>query len=126
MLDQDHPVGGEPGRRAARDEGRRGRADRRAARSVAEDRPGALDSAVLRGAERRMGITGLPVIFDLPQAMAVQRAEEFRQYVHPVLQAYCAKCHNADYDGPFQLVPASNPDSGPATPCGRTWTRPCG
>ena len=53
----------------------------------------------------RMGITGLPVIFDLPPAMAVRRAEQFKKYVHPVLQAYCAKCHNADYDGKFQLVP---------------------
>ena len=72
---------------------------------VAEDRPGALDSAVSKGAGMRMGITGLPVIFDLPPAMAVRRAEQFKKYVHPVLQAYCAKCHNADYDGKFQLVP---------------------
>jgi hypothetical protein len=72
---------------------------------IAEDRPGALDSAVLKGAERRMGITGLPVIFDLPPAVAVRCAEQFKQYVHPVLQAYCAKCHDANYDGMFQLVP---------------------
>lgn len=74
------------------------------AAEIADDRPGALDSAVLRGAERRMGITGLPVIFDLPPAMAVRRAEQFKQYVHPVLQACCAKCHNAEYPGTFQLV----------------------
>jgi hypothetical protein len=80
-----------------------------AGEEVHEDRPGALDSAVLRGAERGMGITGLPVIFGLPQPMAVRRAEEFKQFVHPVLQAFCAKCHNLEYDGPFQLVPASNP-----------------
>jgi hypothetical protein len=72
---------------------------------VAEDRPGALDSAVLKGAERRMGITGLPVIFDLPPAMAVRSAEQFKQFVHPVLQAFCAKCHDANYAGMFQLVP---------------------
>ena len=72
---------------------------------VAEDRPGALDSAVWKGAGMRLGITGLPVIFDLPPAMAVRRAEQFKKYVHPVLQAYCVKCHNADYDGKFQLVP---------------------
>ena len=76
--------------------------------AIAEDRPGALDAAVLRGAEKRMGITGLPVIFDLPQAMAVSRAEQFKQYVHPVLQAYCAKCHNDDYQGPFHLVAVKN------------------
>jgi hypothetical protein len=79
-----------------------------AAEEVREDRPGALDSAVLRGAERGMGITGRPMIFDLPQAMAIRRAEEFKAFVHPVLQAYCAKCHGPEYDGPFQLVPASN------------------
>ena len=80
-----------------------------AGEQVGEDDPKAFDSAVLRGAERGMGITGLPVIFDLPQPLAVRRAEEFKQYVHPVLQAYCAKCHNSDYDGPFQLVTAVNP-----------------
>ncbi len=78
-----------------------------AAEDVAEDRAGALDSAVFRGAERRMGITGLPVIFDLPQALAIQRTEQYKQYVHPILQAYCAKCHNGEYDGDFQLVPTS-------------------
>jgi hypothetical protein len=75
------------------------------AEAVVEDRPGALDSAVLRGAEHRMGITGLPVIFDLPQPVALRRAEEFKQFVHPILQAYCAKCHNAEYEGDFQLEP---------------------
>jgi hypothetical protein len=75
------------------------------AEEVVEDRPGALDSAVLRGAERRMGITGKAVIFDLPQPIASRRAEEFKQYIHPILQAYCAKCHNADYPGLFQLEP---------------------
>jgi hypothetical protein len=78
-----------------------------AAEDVAEDRPGALDSAVLRGAGRRMGIPGLPVIFDLPPAAAIQRADQFRQYVHPILQAYCAKCHSGEYAGQFQLIPAS-------------------
>jgi hypothetical protein len=76
---------------------------------IAADRPNPLDGAVLRGAERRLGISGLPVIFDLPQAMAVQRAEQFRQDVHPILQAYCARCHNGEYQGKFQLVPASKP-----------------
>jgi hypothetical protein len=72
---------------------------------VTEDRPGALDSAVWKGAGMRLGITGLPVIFDLPPAMAVRRAEQFKKFVHPVLQAYCARCHNEDYAGKFQLVP---------------------
>ncbi len=76
---------------------------------VIEDRAGALDSAVLRGAAARMGISGMPVIFDLPQTLAIRRADEFRRNVHPVLQAWCAKCHNADYEGEFQLVPANQP-----------------
>ena len=76
---------------------------------VIEDRAGALDSAVLRGAAARMRISSMPVIFDLPQTLAIRRADEFRLNVHPVLQASCAKCHNADYPGAFQLVPATNP-----------------
>lgn len=78
-----------------------------AAEDVAEDRGAAVDSAVLRSAERRMGITGLPVIFDLPTPLAIQRTEQFKRYVHPILQAFCARCHNGAYDGEFQLVPAS-------------------
>lgn len=76
---------------------------------IADDRPGALDASVLAGAGRRMGITGLPVIFDLPPAMAVRRTEQFKQYVHPVLQAYCARCHNAEFPGDFQLVTVRTP-----------------
>ncbi len=79
------------------------------ATTLSEDNPRALDSAVLAGAGRRMGISGLPVIFDLPPATAVLRAQQYKQYVHPVLQAYCARCHNADYPGRFQLVPTRTP-----------------
>ena len=79
------------------------------ATSLSEDNPRALDSAVLAGAGRRMGISGLPVIFDLPPATSVLRAQQYKQYVHPVLQAYCARCHNADYPGRFQLVPTRTP-----------------
>ena len=76
---------------------------------VAEDRAGALDSAVLRGAERRMGLTGLPVIFNLPRPLAIRRAEEFAHHIQPLLQIKCAKCHNAGYEGMFQLVPIVTP-----------------
>ena len=71
---------------------------------VAGDRPGTLDASVISGAQRGMRISGLPVIFDLPPAQAVKRAEEFNRYVHPVLQTYCVRCHNERYDGTFQLV----------------------
>ncbi len=80
-----------------------------AAEEVAEDNPRALDSAVLRGAERGMGLTGMPVIFNLPKPLAIQRAVEFARYIQPVLQLKCAKCHNAGYEGMFQLVPITTP-----------------
>ncbi len=80
-----------------------------AAEEVAEDRAGAQDSVVLRGAERGMGLTGLPVIFNLPRPLAIRRAEEFARYIQPVLQLKCAKCHNAGYEGTFQLVPIATP-----------------
>jgi hypothetical protein len=73
-----------------------------------DPRPGALDSAVIRRAIRELGISNLPVIFDLPVPLAIKRAEEFARYVNPLLQANCAKCHNGDYDGPFQLVPTKS------------------
>jgi hypothetical protein len=74
------------------------------AERLADERPAALDSAVIRGAQSALGISGLPVIFDLPKPLAITRATEFAKYVHPLLQAYCAKCHNENYNGAFQLV----------------------
>ena len=47
---------------------------------------------------------GLPVIFDLPPALAVKRADEFARDVHPVLQTACARCHNEQLPGQFQLI----------------------
>ena len=44
------------------------------------------------------------MIFDLSQAQAVVRANEFVNYVQPVLQRNCVKCHNEQYPGSFQLV----------------------
>ncbi len=73
-------------------------------RTPAGERPNTLDTAVIYGARRGMGIPDLPVIFDLPTAQAVKRTDEFARYVHPVLQTYCARCHNESYNGEFQLV----------------------
>jgi len=75
------------------------------AETMNKSRPGALDSAVIKGAQRGLGISGIPVIFDLPTPLAIKRANEFARFVHPVLQAYCAKCHDDKYNGEFQLVP---------------------
>jgi hypothetical protein len=75
-----------------------------AVQPAAGDRPGALDASVISGARRGMGVSDLPVVFDLPRSQAAKRADEFSRYVHPVLQNYCARCHNERYDGPFQLV----------------------
>lgn len=68
------------------------------------NRPAPLDSAVVRGARVGLGVSDLPVVFDLPPNAAVRRADEFRRYVHPVLQTYCAKCHDDRHDGSFQLL----------------------
>jgi hypothetical protein len=67
-------------------------------------RPGELPPVTLARIRREMGVSGLPVIFDLPPAVAVKRADQFARNVHPVLQAACARCHNERHDGPFQLV----------------------
>jgi hypothetical protein len=78
------------------------------AEETVENHPGALDSAVIQKAQRRLNITGLPVIFDLPAPLAIRRTEEFIALVNPLLQAYCVKCHDGNYDGEFQLVPIRN------------------
>jgi hypothetical protein len=78
---------------------------RRAEATPDDNRPDALDSAVLRNAQRGLGMKDLPVIFDLPLPLAIKRTDEFNRFVHPLLQVYCAKCHDGQYDGKFQLVP---------------------
>jgi hypothetical protein len=80
-----------------------------AAEEVAEDRARATDAAVLRGAGRGMGLDGLPVIFNLPRPLAIRRAEDFARHIQPVLQVRCARCHNGEYEGLFQLVPITTP-----------------
>ena len=71
----------------------------RAARPANEINP-----ALLMRARRELGVTGLPVIFDLPAPVAVKRADLFARNVHPILQAACARCHNERHDGEFQLI----------------------
>ena len=73
-----------------------------------ENHPGALDSAVIQRAQRQLNIMGMPVIFDLPTPLAIKRTQEFINYVHPLLQAYCVKCHDGNYEGEFQLVPTKS------------------
>jgi hypothetical protein len=73
--------------------------------SMTERRPGTLDAAVINGAANALKINNLPVIFDLPQPLAIKRSQEFVRGVDPLLQALCTKCHNEDHDGPYQLVP---------------------
>ncbi len=64
--------------------------------------PATLDPRVISRAQKRFN--ALPEIFDLPQAQAVKRANEFADYVQPVLQQNCVRCHNEKYTGDFQLV----------------------
>ena len=78
------------------------------AEEMADSKPEAFDAAILRKAQRGLGIKDMPVIFDLPLPLAIRRTEEFTRYVHPVLQSYCARCHDGEYEGGFQLVPVKS------------------
>jgi hypothetical protein len=71
---------------------------------VVEDHPDGLDAATVGRAQRALGISTLPQIPGLPKAMAVKRAGEFARFVDPLLQQRCAKCHDEQYDGTFQLI----------------------
>ena len=71
---------------------------------MANNRPEEFDSALVGRAQRELGISALPQIPGLPTALAVRRANEFSRYVDPVLQVRCAKCHNEQFDGSFQLI----------------------
>ena len=47
---------------------------------------------------------GMPAIFDLDVPLAVRRYGEFARNVHPILQKRCAKCHNENTPGEFQMI----------------------
>ena len=66
-------------------------------RRTSAEAPGSLDPRFMAKVQRRFN--ALPQIFDLPQAQAVVRANEFAGYVQPVLQKNCVKCHNEKYAG---------------------------
>ncbi len=63
-----------------------------------------IDPPFLNKAYRDMARRTNPVIFDLPEALALKRAQEFNQSVHPILQRYCAECHNERTPNGFGLV----------------------
>jgi hypothetical protein len=67
-------------------------------------RPAEIDPSVLRRGRRELGVSALPVIFDLPPPVAVKRADHFARYVHPVLQSACTRCHNENQPREFQLI----------------------
>lgn len=67
------------------------------------DEPRALDLSGVRG--RKVG--GVPVIFDLPSALAIRRSQEFARAVHGELQRRCIGCHNESTpDTAFRLLRA--------------------
>jgi hypothetical protein len=71
--------------------------------------PGTLSLTALRDAYRASPRgAGLPVIFDLPPALAVKRYQEFAVFVHPDLQRRCAECHHETSNLPFQLIRAQS------------------
>ncbi len=84
----------------------------RTAAVVPADAPGELklEARELQGRPKleRYASGGPLRIFDLPPALATKRAEEFANYVQPVLQSRCAGCHNEKYTGEFQLIQFKN------------------
>lgn len=66
-----------------------------------------IDPAFLNRAMREMSLRNSPIIFDLPEPLALKRAQEFNQYIHPIVQRYCASCHNERTPNGFPLVSAS-------------------
>ncbi len=80
---------------------------RTSATRVDKETPREMDPAFLNRALRDMATRTAPVIFDLPEAQAVKRGQEFNQHIHPLLQTYCGSCHNERTPHGFPLVSAS-------------------
>ena len=71
------------------------------------DAPAPLDLNALRDENRRNPRgRGVPVIFDLPDPVAIRRYEVFARRVHPILQKHCAGCHNERTPGSFPFLQA--------------------
>jgi hypothetical protein len=75
--------------------------------------PAELDPSIVHSGPAAAAVSlaygGLPAIFDLPTPLAIKRADEFNQTVHPILQRACARCHNENHKGDFQLIEVKNP-----------------
>ncbi len=80
---------------------------RTSATKVTTEGPREMDPAFLNRALREMATRNSPVIFDLPEPQAVKRGQEFNQHIHPLLQMYCAGCHNERTPNGFPLVSAT-------------------
>ena len=79
---------------------------RTSAETTRDDSPRTLDPRAMARVVRHFN--ALPQIFDLSQAQAIVRANEFASFVQPVVLRNCVKCHDEKYDGSFQLVGIKN------------------
>ncbi|WP_152052437.1 hypothetical protein [Tautonia marina] len=71
--------------------------------------PRELDVSVLGQLRAFKGRIPPPVVFDLPEPLAVRRFQEYGQTVHRVLQVRCASCHDETSDRNFRLIRARDP-----------------
>ncbi|WP_169978516.1 hypothetical protein [Tautonia rosea] len=71
--------------------------------------PRELDVSVLGQLRSYKGRIPPPVVFDLPEPLAVRRFQEYGQTVHRVLQVRCASCHDESSDRNFRLIRARDP-----------------
>lgn len=79
---------------------------RTSATRPSQGQPQDLDPIFVNRAMREMVGKSTPVIFDLPEALALKRAQEFNEFIHPTLQRFCASCHNERTPNGFGLVSA--------------------
>ncbi len=68
--------------------------------------PRELDRSVIDEIRAYRGPVSKPVLFDLPDALAVRRFDEFRRVIHPIVQRRCAQCHDESSGRRFQVVRA--------------------
>jgi hypothetical protein len=78
------------------------------AEGAERDAPATMDNELINQIRSHRGALPKPVVFDLSDALAVKRYQEYLKTIHPLLQRTCASCHDENSGRNFQMIRSRN------------------